>query len=106
MKFKLILIILFVVQLTWAQDFKYGKVTKEELLEKEHADYPSANAAVLYREFKTYFQYNSEQGFYYITEVHERIKIYNKEGYNQATKVLSVYQGAGNNNEKIFFHPC
>lgn len=101
MKIKLLLIAFVVVQLAWSQDYKYGKVSKEELLETEHAKYPDANAAVLYREFKTDFRYSSEDGFYYVTEVFERIKIYNKEGYDQATKVFSLYQGSRGNKEDI-----
>ena len=34
---------------TFAQDYKYGKVSKEELLEKFYPLDSSANAAVLYK---------------------------------------------------------
>lgn len=77
---------------TVAQDFRYGKVSEEELLEKQHPKDPEANAAVLYKEYKVYYNYNPSIGFTLITEVHERIKIYNKEGFEWATKKLVNYK--------------
>ena len=83
-----------------AQDYKYGKVSKEELLEKFYPLDSSANAAVLYNNRRTYFEYQQNEGFMLITEIHERIKIYNKEGFDWATKKIDYYNSA-KNNEKI-----
>jgi len=85
------LMLIFVLN-TVAQDFRYGKVSEEELLEKQHPKDPEANAAVLYKEYKVYYNYNPSIGFTLITEVHERIKIYNKEGFEWATKKLVNYK--------------
>ncbi|MHB1147970.1 MAG: DUF3857 domain-containing protein [Lutibacter sp.] len=83
-----------------AQDYKYGKVSKDELLEKFYPLDSSANAAVLYNNRRTYFEYQQNEGFMVITEIHERIKIYNKEGFDWATKKIDYYNSS-NTREKI-----
>lgn len=75
-----------------AQDYDFGDVSEEELLEKEHPIYKDANAAILYRSYNTYFTYTTHEGFLVNTEVHERIKIYNPDGYKYATKSVSLYE--------------
>jgi len=75
-----------------AQDYDFGEVSKEELLEKEHPIYKDADAAILYRSYNTYFTYTTNEGFLVNTEVHERIKIYNPDGYKYATKSVSLYE--------------
>jgi len=85
------LMLIFVLN-TAAQDFRYGKVSKEELLETQHPKGPEVNAAVLYKEHYVYYDYNPSKGFTLITEVHERIKIYNKEGFEWATKKIVNYK--------------
>ncbi len=101
MKITLVLVAFITFQVTYSQNFKFGKVSKEEILEKEHPVDPSANAAVLYREFKTNFEYSTEDGFYVVTDVIERVKIYNKEGFMYATKSIDLYQGSHNVNESM-----
>ncbi|MCF6182796.1 DUF3857 domain-containing protein [Lutibacter sp.] len=90
-KIILTIILLAVSQLVMSQNYKVGKVSKEELQEKAYPLDSSANAAYLYKKRKTYFKYVQKEGFKIITEVQERIKIYNHEGYNWATKVISYY---------------
>ena len=75
------------------QNYKFGKVSKEEVLQKEHPVHKDANAAVLYRKQKVYYDLNEHEGFNLFTEVHERIKIYNKEGFDWATKKIKRYTG-------------
>lgn len=82
-----------------AQNYKFGKVSKEELLQKEHPSEPSAEAAILYRETHSNFEYSSDSGFYMVTDVFERIKIYNKEGFDWATKEVDLYQGSSGKDE-------
>ena len=79
------------LQIGNAQNYKFGKVSKAELEEKYYPTDSTANAAYLYRKRKTYFNYVQGEGFHLITEVHERIKIYNKEGYKWATKEIEFY---------------
>lgn len=78
---------------SYAQDYRFGKVSDEELLQKEHPTDPSADAAVLYREVKSEFRYSSEQGWYLMTDYFERIKIYTKEGAEYANKTVQLYKG-------------
>ncbi|NLP58848.1 DUF3857 domain-containing protein [Lutibacter sp. B1] len=80
-----------VTSFIFSQDYRLGKVSKEELQEKYYPLDSSANAAVLYKKSKTYYTYNEQLGWTLITEVHERIKIYNKEGYDWATKKITLY---------------
>ncbi|MDY7395747.1 DUF3857 domain-containing protein [Aureibaculum sp. 2210JD6-5] len=82
-----------------AQDAKFGKVDKKDLQEKFYPSDSSANAAVLYKKRRTYFEYSQGQGFRLVTDIHERIKIYNKEGYKWATKKIALYQDG--DNEKV-----
>ncbi|KGL58830.1 DUF3857 domain-containing protein [Polaribacter sp. Hel1_85] len=84
--------ILIVIQLsTFAQDYKFGKVSKEELEEKYYPLDSTANAAYLYRSRRTYSHYVTNVGFQSVTEIHERIKIYTKNGFDLATKSIAYY---------------
>ena len=84
-----------------AQDYRLGKISKKELQEKAYPLDSSAVAAVLYKERKTSFEYRDDVGFLLITEVHERIKIYKKEGYDWATKEISYYTPRSGKSEKV-----
>lgn len=77
-----------------AQNYKFGKVSKEELAETTHKTDAEAGAAVLYRKTNTKFDYSEDDGFVVVTEHQERIKIYNKEGYDYATQQIGMYQGS------------
>jgi hypothetical protein len=96
-----LLFTLWVSQITFAQDYRFGKVSKEEISQKSHPADPAANAAILYRELRTNFEYSQEDGWYTMTEVFERIKIYNNEGFDWATKKVQLYQGSGSRKEII-----
>lgn len=86
-----LLIIAFTGQLQ-AQEVKFGKVSKEELLEETYPHDEAAPAAVLYRHHQTSFNYVSGSGFQLVTNVHERVKIYSKEGLEYATVSEKLYQ--------------
>ena len=76
-----------------AQDYKFGKVSKSELEEKFYSKDSTANASYLYKFRRSYFEYNGNTGFRLVTEIHERIKIYNQEGFEYATKKVWLYKG-------------
>ncbi len=97
MKTLLPLFVLFCFSGVTAQDYDFGKVTKAELEQKAHLTEPEANAAIVYREVKTRFEQSESKGFYTETDVFERIKIYNKDGFDYATKAIKLYQGKSNN---------
>jgi hypothetical protein len=80
-----------------AQNFKYGKVSKEELAEKQNASYPEADATVLYRDYKVVFFYKQDEGFSQKRTVHERVKIYTKDGADWATRNIVTYNNGGTN---------
>lgn len=103
MKIKLLLVCaLMISQILTAQDFRFGKVSKEELLEKSHPLDSTADAAILYRELKTNFEYSKAKGFYIVTQVFERIKIYNKKGFDWANKKIKLNQASsGSSDEEL-----
>ena len=74
-----------------AQNFKYGKVSKEELAEKQNASYPEADATVLFRSVNITYSFREGEGFSTKTEVHKRVKIYNKNGEDWATRKFKTY---------------
>lgn len=92
------LLCVLIVQLTFSQDLKFGNVSSEELQEKVYATDSSANAAVLYKNQNTYFNANSVISL--VTETHERIKIYNKEGFSKATITLNLFK-SGSSRERV-----
>ena len=95
----MLLLLLLNSSILWSQNYKYGKVSKEELAETENAQYPDANATVLFREYKAYFEYRQGEGFTLYTEVFERIKIYNNEGYDWATEQAITYNHGSSREE-------
>ncbi|MGJ8591996.1 MAG: DUF3857 domain-containing protein [Aquaticitalea sp.] len=104
MKKLLYLQILLIFQYSVSQDFRFGKVSKEELVETTHAIFPEANAAILYKNQDIRFSYVQDVGFRQENEIFQRIKIYNKEGFDYATKLIRLFvnsQGPSSNNEEI-----
>jgi len=89
--------LLIITSVTLAQDVKYGKVSKKELEEKFYPQDTSANAVVLYKKRRTYYEYTGTSGWSLITVVHERIKIYNKDGFENATIKVPIYGRSGKN---------
>ncbi|WP_458627708.1 transglutaminase domain-containing protein [Winogradskyella sp. PC D3.3] len=78
-----------------AQDYDFGKISNAELEEKYHPKDSASSAAILYRNEDISFYFSSNEGFIQQREVHERIKIYNKDGFEWATKKIYLYQGTG-----------
>lgn len=83
-----------------AKEVKFGKVSKEEVSATQHAMYPWANAAILHKNEWVRYNYQYETGWSLVREVHYRIKIYNREGFDWATLQVPLYAG-GNNREDI-----
>lgn len=81
----------------FAQDADFGNVTKEELLDQTYPADPAASAVVLYRDISVKFEYRQSDGFHVVTHVHERIKIYNKEGFLYATVFENLYKSQSEN---------
>ena len=91
----LVIIALFITSNNTAQEVKFGKVTKKELEEKFYPNDTSANAVVLYKKRRTFYEYDGTNGWAVKTEVHERLKLYNKDGFESATKKVHLFDDAG-----------
>lgn len=77
-------------RVAYSQNFKFGKVTLEELNEQTCSIDASANAAYLYKYRKTYTEIaNGNIGL--ITTVYVRLKIYNEDGFKWATVSEGIY---------------
>jgi len=101
-RISLVLLVAFFIETTVnSQDYKFGKVSKSELEEKYYPLDSSANAAYLYRKRRTFYDYSSVKGFRIINQYHHRIKIYSKEGFNEATRKIPYYKPDASNNEKV-----
>ena len=90
------LIIFLTLTVAQAQSYKFGDVSKEELIETSNDKFPDANATILYRKQFIYFEDISDNNVIQKAEIYERIKIYNREGFDQAAKFITLYS-----NEKI-----
>ncbi|AEM71023.1 transglutaminase domain-containing protein [Allomuricauda ruestringensis DSM 13258] len=101
MRLRLFFLLLLVQQIVVsAKEVKFGKVSKEEVSATQHAMYPWANAAILHKNEWVRYNYQYETGWSLVREVHYRIKIYNREGFDWATLQVPLYAG-GNNREDI-----
>lgn len=91
--FPLFIILVFYTK-SIAQNFELGKVTIAELQEKRHPKDSTANAAILFKKGEVNFQYNdAEESFFMNTIVKVKIKIYKKEGFDEADQFISYYIG-------------
>ncbi|CAM1367957.1 conserved exported hypothetical protein [Tenacibaculum sediminilitoris] len=96
----LILALIFAYNLN-AQEIKFGKVSKEELKEKLYPLDSTADAAYLNLTRKTYYTFSEKRGFEIVNEIHERIKIYTKEGFENATRSIIYYKPDSGSKDKI-----
>lgn len=95
MKFKILIVFLIAItQTVISQNYKPGRVSKEELQQTKDPLFPDADAAVLYREVIVKYNYSQSKGFELSTSVFERIKIYNPEGFEWGTKRIKTYNHA------------
>ena len=85
----IVLVIILTSNQLFAQNYKFGKVSKEELQEKYYLQDSSANAVILYKNRRTYHTFLANE-MSLVTEMHYRIKIYNKEGFDWATNEIEL----------------
>ncbi len=81
--------------------FKFGKVTNDELLMSQYDADPDAAAVVLGDFGKIYVSYNQNDGFMVNFEQHIRVKIFNKNGYDQADVAIPFYQPERGNSKEV-----
>lgn len=96
MKNLCLLLVLLSLQYVEAQNYNFGKVSKEELSEQFYSKDSTAVAAYLFKSRRTYFRYDQTKGFELVTDIHERIKIYNKDGFDYATRKINLYKDRSN----------
>ena len=97
MKKPFVFIILFVLTFSVsAQDIlKFGKENIDEVREEFYPLDSTAKAAYLYKYRNSYYQYFTGSGFQLVTEIHEKIKIYDQDALEYATQVVSLYNSRG-----------
>ncbi|PCE63359.1 DUF3857 domain-containing protein [Sediminicola luteus] len=78
-----------------AQEVKFGKVSKEELEQKFYPQDSTADAAVLYRRVRVSYKTSPGGGFIQETFIHEKIKLYNKDGFDFATITEGLFEISG-----------
>ncbi|QLE01783.1 DUF3857 domain-containing protein [Galbibacter sp. BG1] len=93
MKSFCLLLVVFLSLNATAQDYRFGKVSKEELKLKKHPYDSTAAASVLYENRNSYILYTQSIGFQLITEVQKRIKIYDESGFQYGTEKVYLYHG-------------
>ncbi|MEM8999699.1 MAG: DUF3857 domain-containing protein [Bacteroidota bacterium] len=93
MRVKILPFFLFAVLYITAQEnnFKFRKVSKDEVAQVEHPLEKDAEAAILYKKERVYYDYDGSNGFRIIRNVHHRIKIYDKSGLDWGTVNVSLY---------------
>lgn len=97
----LIAICMLVVSYNYSQNIKFGKVSKAELEEQFYPLDSTAEAAYLFRKRRTFYEFSINDGFQVITKVHERIKIYKKEGFKKANKTIRYYKPDSGSREQV-----
>jgi hypothetical protein len=78
---------------SFAQKLELDRVTKEELLEKQHKIDTSASAAFIFKKARTDFKYTEDKGFTSSTTFQVKLKIYKKEGLKWANFRIPYYIG-------------
>ena len=96
------IVLLLVAFQAFTQNYELGKVTIQELEEKEHPIEKDAAAAVLFTIGTTTFEYSGDDGFKINTEIITKVKIYKKEGYDFANHYEKFYVG-GSSKEKVMY---
>lgn len=90
LNFKVLLLLLAALNAT-AQKLDLNKVTKAELLEKQHKTDTAAPAAFIFKKARTEFKFTENNGFSPTTIFQVKIKIYKKEGMKWATFKIPYY---------------
>jgi hypothetical protein len=77
-------------------------VSKEELIETPVVNDSTIGAVMLYRNYRVDFEYRENKGgFMQKVEVHQRIKILNKEGLEWATNKVRLYNKTNASSERF-----
>lgn len=91
----LLTLLFFVGLVAHAQEVKFGKIPDELLSQTAHPDFPDAPAAIIYKEQRVSFDYLQSTGWEVITYTHVRLKVYNKNGLDDANFKIPLYFDGG-----------
>lgn len=91
MKKNLYLAVFLMANALLAQEVKFGDVDKTALEERQYALDSTADAVVLYKNRDTYIV-DAAGEWQLRTEVHRRVKIYNTDGFDEATGEIYLYK--------------
>ena len=101
MKFLTFVVILHLSVLTFSQNYRFGKVSEEDFETFATPLDPADNATVIYKKQYIRFIYRQGSGFTQTNEIHERIIIHNKEGFDWATRKIRLYNRTSANSESV-----
>jgi len=87
-----LILILSTVNFNSAQNIEFGEVDKSELLKTSYNIDTSAVAIRLFLNRTTSFDYDISDGWILVTDIHERIKILDKDGLDYATKKIALFK--------------
>ena len=85
------LVIFLTTQFNLAQSEIFLEVSKQELLEPMFDKFPESNSTVLFRKEAISFENNDDNSLVQKNEIQERIKIYNKSGFDQVAKIINLF---------------
>ena len=93
----LLMLLLFLITSANAQNYKFGKVTIDDLNSVD----TSSVATVLYKKQSAFYDYRVDDGFVLVTEFDKRVKINSIEGLDYANIELSLYDKSAKKKEII-----
>lgn len=73
------------------KEYKFREVSKEEIEQVQHPIEKDAEAAILYKKERVFYDYDNENGFRTIRDAHYRIKVYKALGLDWGTLQIPMY---------------
>ena len=86
MKNIILILLTLTSSIVFSQNYKFGKVDEKIVKSKHYEADTTAKAAYLYKSEIVYHEFDETKGYYIVKEINERVKIYNKDGLDYATK--------------------
>ena len=89
--------ILLISNYAFSQKLELGKVTVEELKQKNHALESNASATIIFKNGISSFRTTGDGEWILDTKIDYKIKVYNKEGLEQGNQSFAFYTGGTSN---------
>lgn len=81
--------------------YEFGKVLSKELLMTNFPTDLTADALVLYEHGNVTFHRSGSSNLFFVNKVYKKIKIFNEQGYDNATVKVYLYKDSSGDSEKI-----